>query len=279
MKRFTYIIICIGSLLIASCVPDQVVKQYNEHIVFSGEIKNSGVRSFQLFEQVSSIDWKVVKTVELDETNQFKFAFQDSLPSYYRMTSEDFDLNVYLAPKDSIYLTFDSKDPLLTVKVKGEKGKHENRYLLAKKFFINKYFTDSLYQQSEEDFHKDIKFIRKEFLYALNEANIKHGEFRKRERIAIDYLIAKLMLNYPHVNGLIKEGQMQISSDFYSFKESVLAEFENCMAIPEYVDFYTNLILYDLKAENDFSKEAFEKTIHKYLKKDENRKEMNRVLF
>lgn len=279
MKTVIYLLAALSTLILGSCVPESTVKHYNEHIVFSGKIENTNVKSFQLFEQTSSIDWKVVKTIELDENNTFKYAFQDSLASYYRMTSESFDLAIHLSPKDSIYMTFDAKDPLLTVKVKGEHGKHENRYLLAKKFFINKYFTDSLYQQSEENFHKDLKFIRKEFLYALNEANIKNGAFRKRERIAIDYLMAKLMVNYPHVNALIKEGQVKLSSDYYGFKSTVLDEFPECMSIPEYVDFYTNLILYDLKEENDFSKEAFEKTIKKYLKEDANIKEMNRVLF
>ena len=279
MKSIIYISTVLSIVLLGSCVPESTVKHYNEHVVFSGKIENTNVKSFQLFEQVSSIDWKVVKTIELNEDNTFKYAFQDSLASYYRMTSEAFDLGVYLSPKDSIYMTFDAKDPLLTVKVKGEHGKHENRYLLAKKFFINKYFTDELYQLPEEDFHKEIKFIRKEFLYALNEANIKQGEFRKRERIAIDYLMAKLMINYPNVNTLIKEGQVSISSDYYGFKTSVINEFEGCMEIPEYVDFYTNLILYDLKADNDFSKEAFSKVINTYLKNPENIKEMNRILF
>jgi len=279
MKVYILTLIGLGSLLLGSCVPDKVVKHYNEHIVFSGKIENTSAKSFQLFEQVSSIDWKAFKTIELDENNEFKMAFQDSLASYYRMTNEEFDLNLYLSPKDSVFLSFNAKNPLLTVKVKGEHGKHENRYLLAKKFFINKYFTDSLYQLPESDFHKEIKFIRKEFLYALNEANIKQGEFRKRERIALDYLMAKLMLNYPHVNTLIKDKQVNLSSEYYSFKKSVLSEFDNCMNVPEYVDFYTNLILYDLKESNDFSKEAFTKTIQVYLKKEENIKEMNRVLF
>lgn len=279
MKTLIYITAIISSLFFGSCVPESTVKQYNEHIVFSGKIENTTVKSFQLFEQVSSIDWKIVKTIELDENSEFRYTFQDSLASYYRMTSEAFDLNVHLSPKDSVFMTFDATDPLLTVKVKGDRGKHENRYLLAKKFFINKYFTDSLYQKSESDFHKDIKFIRKEFLYALNEANIKNSAFRKRERIALDYLMAKLMINYPHVNELIKEGQVKLSLDYYEFKSTVLNEFPECMTIPEYVDFYTNLILYDLKEDNDFSKEAFEKTIQKYLKEDKNIKEMNRVLF
>ena len=279
MKSLVYTLAIISCLFLGSCVPESTVKHYNEHIVFSGKIENTDIKSFQLFEQVSSIDWKVVKTIELNEDNTFKYSFQDSLASFYRMTSADFDLNVHLSPKDSVFMTFDAKDPLLTVKIKGDRGKHENRYLMAKKFFINKYFTDSLYQLPESDFHKDIKFIRKEFLYALNEANIKNGEFRKRERIAIDYLMAKLMINYPNVNQLIRDNQVGLSKDYYGFKSSVLDEFEGCMDIPEYVDFYTNLILYDLKVENDFSKEAFGKVINKYLKKEENRKEMNRVLF
>lgn len=279
MKTFVYILSITASVLLGSCVSDNAVKHYNEHIVFEGKIEHTKLRTFQLFEQISSIDWKIVETIRLNPDNSFKFTFQDSLASYYRMTNEEFDLNIYLSPKDSVYLTFDAHEPLLTVKVKGERGKHENRYLLAKKFFINKYFTDSLYQLPEEDFHKELKFIRKEFLYALNEANIKQGIFRKRERIAIDYLMAKLMINYPNVNRLIKEGQVSLSKDYYSFKPSVLAEFDGCMKIPEYVDFYTNLILYDLKTNNDFSKEAFTKAIKKYLKEDNNIKEMNRVLF
>lgn len=266
-------------LFLGSCVPENSVKHYNEHIVISGKIENTSASSFQLFEQVSSIDWKAIKTIELDENREFKYAFQDSLASYYRMTNEDFDLNVYLTPKDSVYVIFDAKDPLLTIKVKGERGKHENRYLLAKKFFINKYFTDSLYQLPEDDFHKEIMFIRKEFLYALNEANIKQGEFRKRERIALDYLIAKLLLNYPYVNAMIKEGQVELSTDYFAFKSSVLSEFDGCMVIPEYVDFYTNLILYDLKVKNDFSKEAFSKAIQSYFNENENIEEMKRVLF
>lgn len=279
MRTIVYILSIIGSVFLGSCVSDNAVKHYNEHIVFEGKIEHTKLRTFQLFEQVSSIDWKIVETIRLNPDNSFKFAFQDSIASYYRITNEEFDLNIYLSPKDSVYLTFDSHDPLLTVKVKGERGKHENRYMLAKKFFINKYFTDSLYQLSEEDFHKEIKFIRKEFLYALNEANIKQGVFRKRERIAIDYLMAKLMVNYPNVNKLIKEGQVTLSEDYYSFKSSVLSEFDGCMDIPEYVDFYTNLILYDLKVNNDFSKEAFNSAIKKYLKEDRNIEEMNRVLF
>ncbi len=279
MKNLIYTLAILSTLFVSSCVQERTVKQYNEHIVFSGKIDNASIKSFQLFEQVSSIDWKIVKTIELDENSEFKYVFQDSLASYYRMTSEAFDLNIHLSPKDSVFMTFDAEDPLLTVKVKGERGKHENRYLLAKKFFINKYFTDSLYQKGEDDFHKELKFIRKEFLYALNEANIKNGDFRKRERVAIDYLIAKLMINYPYVNLLIKEGQVELNDDYYGFKSSVLTEFPDCMSIPEYVDFYTNLILYDLKLDNDFSKPAFEKVIKKYLKEEQNIKEMNRVLF
>ncbi len=279
MKTIIYTLIILSSLLFGACVPESTVKHYNEHIVFSGKIENTNIKTFQLFKQVSSIDWKVVKTIELDENNAFKYAFQDSLASYYRMTSEGFDLNIHLSPKDSVFMTFNSNDPLLTVKVKGERGKHENRYLLAKKFFINKYFTDSLYQLPEEDFHKQIKFVRKEFLYALNEANIKNGAFRKRERIAIDYLMAKLMINYPNVNKVIKENLVGLSLDYFGFKSSVLAEFEGCMMIPEYVDFYTNLILYDLKDRNDFSKEAFNEVIRSYLKQVENINEMERILF
>lgn len=279
MKIYKVIALSILGLFMASCVSEEAVKEYNTQIVFSGKIENTKVSSFQLFKQVSSIDWKIVDSVVLDDQNRFKFAFKDSVADYYRMTSRDFDMNIYLSPKDSIHLTFDALDPLKTVKVKGEHGKHETRYLLAKKFFINTYFTDSLYQLPEEDFHKQIKFIRKEFLFALNEANIHKPEFRKQERLAINYLMAKLMLNYPEINTLLKEDQVELSKDFYSFKESVLEEVDNGLQIPEYVDFYTNIVLYDLKKKNDFSKEAFQKVIKRYFKKEENIKEMNRILF
>lgn len=262
-----------------SCVSDERVKKYNTHIVFSGKIENSTATSFQLFEQVTSIDWKLIDSIALDKEHNFKYSFTDSIASYYRMTSRDFDFNVYLSPKDSVHLSFDATDPLMSVKVKGEHGKHEIKYLLAKKFFINKYFTDSLYQLNEEEFHKQIKFIRKEFLFALNEANIQKPEFRKQERLAINYIMAKLMLNYPEINKDIKDNKSDLSADYYSFKESVLEEIDNGLKIPEYVDFYTNVILYDLKKNSDFSKESFEKVIEKYFKNPENIIEMKRILF
>lgn len=274
-----YITALLLSVILVSCVSEERVKKYNEHIVFSGQIENTDLSSFQLFKQTSSIDWKLVETINLDENKRFKFSSQDSLANYFRITSKDFDLNIYLSPKDSFSIKFDAKNPLLSIKFKGENGKHENRYLAAKKFFVEKYFTDSLYQLPETEFHKQIKFIRKEFLFALNEANIKQSDFRSRERRALNYIIAKLMVNYPHINHLIKENQVALSDDYYSFKDSVLEEIEGGLEIPEYVDFYTNLILYDLKEGNDFSKPAFEKTISKYFKSTENVKEMNRILF
>lgn len=279
MKILNGIILLTLGMLFGSCVSDEAVKKYNNHIVFSGKIDNVDMTSFQLFKQVSSIDWKIVDSIVLDDQNTFKYTFKDSLADYYRITSKDFDLNIYLSPKDSVYLTFDGNDPLTSVKVKGERGKHETRYLLAKKFFINKYFTDSLYQLNEEEFHKQMKFIRKEFMFALNEANIQKPEFRKQERMAINYLMAKLMLNYPEINTLIKDEQVKLSSDYYTFKESVIQEVDNGLEIPEYVDFYTNIILYDLKEKKDFSREAFDKVIHHYFKKEENIKEIKRILF
>ncbi len=52
MKVYILTLIGLGSLLLGSCVPDKVVKHYNEHIVFSGKIENTSAKSFQLFEQV-----------------------------------------------------------------------------------------------------------------------------------------------------------------------------------------------------------------------------------
>jgi len=274
-----YFVTLVASVLLLSCVSEERVEVYNKHIVFEGKIENTNISSFQLFKQTSAIDWRFVDSIQLNADNTFKYTFEDSLSDYYRMTSKDFDVNLYLSPKDSLILNFDAKDVLLTVKYKGEHGKHENRYLAGKKFFVEKYITDSLYQLPENEFHEQLKFIKKEFMFALNEANIKQSDFRARERRAIAYIQAKIMVNYPYINHLISEGQVGLTSDYYNFKTAVLEEFDGCLEIPEYVDFYTNLILYDLEEAGDFSKPAFQKVIEKYFKNPEHIKEMNRILF
>jgi hypothetical protein len=281
MKKLAFLLsILVPSILIISCVSEESLKEYNTHIALAGKIDNKKDASVQLFKQISPTELKLVEKKALNDQGEYHFVLIDSLANYYRLISGNQEWNLYLSPKDSIYFTFDANDPFHTVRVKGKRGKHENNYLNAKDFFTKeKLITDSLFNQTEKEFHKEMKYIKKQYLFALNEANVQHQDFRRDERIAIDYFIGKLMYLYPRMNQNIAQNQVALSDNYYEFLSALAVENSDFIDIPEYVDFMSNLILFEYSENKSKDSTATLNTyISKYFKETSNIRKIKKIM-
>ncbi len=270
----TRIILISLLLLTISCVQEKAKEKYITRIHTTLQIDNIAHPEANVFLQKrgENIDLNNIDTLNFTEGGNLVFNFEDSIPGYYRLIHHDFYFDLYLSPRDSLHIHFDNLDLMTTLKIKGERGKQQNRYLAAKRFFMNKYVTDSLFMQEPKPFNKSLLKIRKEYMFALNEANLKQQGFRKVERRAIDYILAKLELIYPSNYEKLKGAPLLINEDYYDFVDNYHSEDQILLQIPEFIDFYSSCIIlkaFTLNENTTYSKEDIESEIDKTFKKEE----------
>ncbi len=261
-------------LLTIACVEEKAKKKYITRIHTVVNIENIEHLDANVFLQkrVANIEMKNIDTLSFTEEGKLVFNIQDSIPNYYRLIHHDFYLDLYLSPRDSLSIKFDNKDMMMSLKFKGERGKQQNRYLAAKRFFMYKYATDSLFMQEPMAFNNSLLKIRKEYMFALNEANLKEQSFRKSERRAIDYILAKLELIYPSSYEKLKGAPLLINPNYYDFVQNYHSEESILLDIPEYIDFYSSYIIlkaFTLNENTNFSKENIDTEIDKTFKSKE----------
>lgn len=257
-----------------SCVDEEVNKRYITHIHTELEIKNIETPQSKVYLQKrsSTMDMIVVDTLDFNPSGEISFNLKDSVAHYYRLIHQDFYLDLFLSPRDSLRISFDNDDMMTSLKFKGERGKQQNRYLAAKRFFMQKYVTDSLFALEPEAFSKELVHIRKEYMFALNEANLKNQDFRKSERRAIDYIMAKLELIYPAYYEKFHGAPLLLPNGYYDFVSDYQSEDPILLTIPEYVDFFSSYILlkaFTLNENPDYSKESLDKEIDLVFKHEE----------
>ncbi|MCT4664387.1 MAG: hypothetical protein N4A45_04035 [Flavobacteriales bacterium] len=276
MRLFSFLITLSVVFLLQNCVSETAVQEHNRQIAFAGKVENASVEKMRFFKQISPVEWRLHAEIPLDKQGNFHLHFEDTLAQYYKLSCGKVEWNLFLSPKDSLYMTFDEKTPFKTIRNKGKRGKHENNYLNSKAFFIQKHFVDSIFQMNEKDFHKEIKYIKKQFLFAINEANIQQKGFRMKERNAIDYMMGKLLYLYPKINKDISSGTIKLSDHYYEFMDALAVENTQFIDIPEYLDFMSNLILYEY-SEMD-PKPMIEEVILKYFKEPANIQKVKKIL-
>ncbi len=272
------IILLISVLIMTiSCVEETAKKKYITRIHTEINIENIKHPEANVFLQRrgDNIDMNNIDTLSFEEGSNLTFNLQDSVPNYYRLIHHDFYLDLYLSPRDSLSIHFDNNEMMTSLKFKGERGKQQNRYLAAKRFFMNKYITDSLFMQEPAIFNKSLLKIRKEYMFALNEANLQEQDFRKIERRAIDYILAKLELIYPSNYEKLRGAPLLISKDYYDFVANYHSEDPILLGIPEYIDFYSSYLIlkaFTLNENTTYSKEEIDVEINKTFKSEEFRK-------
>ncbi len=267
------ILLCTLLLICISCVEEKAKKKYITRIHTEVEIEHLQHPEAKVFLQkrLKNIEMDNVDTLSFTEEGKLVFNIQDSVPNYYRLIHHDFYLDLYLSPRDSLSIRFDNDALLTSLKFKGERGKQQNRYLAAKRFFMQKYVTDSLFMQEPTAFNNSLLKIRKEYMFALNEANLKQQDFRKKERRAIDYILAKLELIYPSSYEKIKGAPLLIHADYYDFTHKYHSEDPVLLEIPEYIDFYSSYIIlnaFTLNENTNYSKEDIDAEVEKAFKSE-----------
>ncbi|MGB0427728.1 MAG: hypothetical protein ACPGEC_02240 [Flavobacteriales bacterium] len=256
-----------------SCETSQKNTQ-SSHFLVHGEAEALAGEHVLLFQNQTVFSSRVVDTILVNQDGEFRFSVDDSLNFNYTLRSKKIEQELYLKPNGSLNIRLLPENP---TQFEGSLGA-ENTYLQTKKQLKIQFINQALYQLSEVDFeHKTVQ-LRKTFLQALKKAPLTL-EFQTRERLAIDYILASLFLNYPYVNQSIIEGKSKLSTAFKSKIDNYIVELDGGMHVSEYADFFSYLVLYEVQSNAKFNQLSVETAVKHYFKNPENQYLLMKMLF
>ena len=269
----TKLVIVFSFLVLLSCDESQNKAQSGQLLV-NGLAEELKTERLLLFQNQTVFSSRVIDTILVNQNGEFSFSIDDSLNFNYTLRSENSEQTLFLKPDGILNITLSSKNPTQFEGVLNA----ENTYLQTKKQLKKQLINQDLYQLSESDFEDKTVQLRKTFLQALKKEPLSSG-FQTRERIAIDYILASLFLNYPHVNQSITDGENKLSIDFRSKIDAYIVEIDGGMDISEYADFFSYLVLYDIQTNGKFNRPTIKATVERYFRNPKNQYQLMKILF
>lgn len=183
--------------------------------------------------------YELSDTIFLDAKNRFKSIIELNKPSYFNLSVNNSNVQLFLNPGDSVFIKMVKNNIEI-----GGNNKNTNNYL----YYKNEYKTKELgsliklFDLKPESFINKTDSVFNSLFLALNKVSIekKASEFTILEKKALDYEKAQLLLEYASMspnNYLINK------NTYYNFIEQLVRSDSSLLGIPSFnffVDAYVN---------------------------------------
>jgi acetyl esterase/lipase len=227
--------------------------------VISGVIQNVESASLRIDEQI----------LNLEDSGQFRYTTQLNKPSYISL---DFgkEIHFYLKPGDRIIVDIDGQEPLVSIKVSGDR-QEINEYLIHQAHesekvneYFNKDFT-SIVKLVEKDYVAKMDALWKPFHDRLESLIEDHGiadeYFIKTQRSAMLYSQASILLRYPDWHRQVGGNLSYMPSEHYfDFVDRLDLNDPELLEVEEYKSFLNQYL--------GFKADALLKTSHAFDNKN-----------
>ncbi len=190
-----------GQNVFSASVEIQNLSSLNNTVI-SGKVKHptSSPLRFKYFRNNIALEDAYLEVPILEDSSfRLSFTLESPNPLYLQLDGQA-EIEIYVAPKDSLYLTFDAQNPIQTINFEG-KGSAENEYLLKSKPYFEALKKDNLIKtyvgvEEEQSYRKQLDLIHQKMLayFAQAQSSKWAASFQHYAKANIDYWWASQLL-------------------------------------------------------------------------------------